>query len=239
MRLDKMLSDMQIGTRNEVKKYIKSGQISVNGNHRVAPELKVHPGEDTILFRGKEICYEAYEYYMFYKPKGCVTARNDNLHKTVMDYIDSKRKDLSPVGRLDRDTTGLLLVTNDGMLSHKLLSPAKHVEKTYEARIRGRVTKEDVLLFQEGLDIGDETPAKPAKLTVLKEGEESLVHVAVTEGRYHQIKRMFHAVGKEVLSLKRLSMGSLKLDSTLKPGEYRKLTKEELLCLKMPEDIEC
>ncbi len=156
-----------------------------------------------------------------------MTARQDALHKTVMDYITDKRKGLSPVGRLDLDTEGLLLITDDGMLSHNLLSPAKHVEKVYEAKILGQVTDEDVKAFKNGVHIGDDLPAKPAKLTVLSEGDVSNVRVVITEGRYHQIKRMFSAVGKQVLFLKRVAMGGLWLDETLLPGEYRALREDE------------
>lgn len=237
MRLDKLLSEMQVGTRSEIKKYIKSGFVTVNGTLPRA-DTKVS-SEDTVCFRGREISYSPYEYYMFYKPMGCVTARHDNVHKSVMDYIKDGRKDLSPVGRLDLDTTGLLLITNDGKLSHELLSPRKHVKKLYEAKVKGEVTKEDVLKFKEGLSIGDDTPAKPAELKILKAGEESFVQVILTEGRYHQVKRMFLAVGKEVLTLKRLAMGDLVLDETLQPGEYRRLTKEEVAMLKNSEEMIC
>ncbi|MCM1257198.1 MAG: rRNA pseudouridine synthase [Roseburia sp.] len=238
MRLDKLLADMQVGTRSEVKKYIKSGLVTVNGIPAKAV-MDVAPGEDCVTFQGKEIEYRPYEYYMFHKPVGCVTARKDNLHKSVMDFIKDGRKDLSPVGRLDLDTTGLLFITNDGKLGHELLSPKKHVKKLYEVKVKGRVTAEDVRLFREGLDIGDDTPTKPAELTILKEGEESLVRVSLTEGRFHQVKRMFLAVGKEVLTLKRLAMGSLTLDESLQPGEYRKLTEEEVAKLKGLEEVLC
>lgn len=237
MRLDKLLSDMQVGTRSEIKKYIRAGFVRVNGDFADSG-AKVGP-EDIVTFRGEEISYSAYEYFMFYKPRGCVTARRDNLHKSVMDFIDGGRKDLSPVGRLDIDTTGLLLITNDGKLAHGLLSPKKHVNKLYEARVRGEVTEEDVLLFQSGVDIGDDTLTKPAQLKILKAGEESLVQISITEGRYHQVKRMFLAVGKEVLTLKRLAMGELVLDGELHPGEYRRLTKEEVEKLKKAGEVLC
>ena len=227
MRLDKLLADMQAGTRSEVKQYIRQGKVTVDGSSRVSPKQQVDPGTQTICCFGKEIHYQKYVYYMLYKPQNCVTARQDAGHKTVMDYIGDKRKDLSPVGRLDLDTEGLLLITNDGMLSHNLLSPTKHVEKVYEAEVDGWVTKEDIEAFRQGLDIGDETLTKPAELTVLTEGDISRVRVVITEGRYHQIKRMFAAVGKQVVYLKRTAMGSLRLDETLLPGEYRELTKEE------------
>ena len=139
MRLDKLLSDMQVGTRSEIKKYIKAGLVTVNGG-AASPQLKVGP-EDTVTFRGKEISHRPLEYFMLYKPGDCVTARRDNFHKSVMDFIEDGRKDLSPVGRLDLDTTGLLLITNDGKLAHALLSPKKHVKKLYEARVKGRVSR--------------------------------------------------------------------------------------------------
>lgn len=239
MRLDKLLVEMQAGSRSEVKKYIKNGLVTVDGSSDVKPEQKVTPGHNKITFRGEEICYQEFEYYMLYKPDNCVTARTDTLHQTVMDLIDSKRKDLSPVGRLDLDTVGLLLITNDGKLSHQLLSPARHVPKLYEAEIEGFVTKEDITAFEQGLDIGDDTPTKPAKLVVLEQGKQSKIQVTITEGRFHQVKRMFEAVGKRVLTLKRLQMGTLRLDENLRPGEYRKLTETEIRHLKNQEDTAC
>lgn len=235
MRLDKLLANMQIGTRSEVKKYIKNGQVSVDGNYKVRPEQQVDPESQTICCFGKELVYQKFEYYMLYKPGDCVTARTDSLHKTVMDYICSSCRDLSPVGRLDLDTEGLLLITNDGALSHNLLSPVKHVKKVYEATIAGKVTEEDVSAFKEGLDIGDDTQTKPAILEILEAGETSRIRVTIIEGRYHQVKRMFQAVGKQVTFLKRLQMGSLKLDDSLLPGEYRSLTEEEIQTLKEQE----
>lgn len=232
MRLDKLLANMQIGTRSEVKKYIKQGKVTVDGSSKVKPEQQVNPSEQTICYLGKELKYQEFEYYMLYKPGNCVTARTDSLHKTVMDYINSSNRDLSPVGRLDLDTEGLLLITNDGNLSHNLLSPAKHVKKVYEAKIEGLVTEEDVEKFREGLDIGDDTPTKPAELEILEAGDMSQIRVTITEGRYHQVKRMFQAVGKKVVFLKRLEMGTLKLDETLKPGEYRKLKEHEVDALR-------
>lgn len=166
---------------------------------------------------------------MLNKPAGCVSARTDGQCRTVLDLIVSKkRKDLFPVGRLDKDTEGLLLITNDGKLAHRLLSPRHHVDKTYEAKIQGRVTEEHVKRFREGLDIGEERLTLPALLEILSSGEISCIRVTIQEGKYHQIKRMFHAAGCEVLYLKRLSMGSLTLDESLQPGEYRPLTEEEL-----------
>ena len=227
MRLDKLLSDMQGITRSEIKRLIKQGTVTVDGVKCASPKQQVDPKIQSVCLLGEEIQYQKFVYYMFNKPGNCVTARQDALHKTVMDYITDKRKGLSPVGRLDLDTEGLLLLTDDGMLSHNLLSPAKHVEKVYEAKILGQVTDEDVKAFKNGVHIGDDLPAKPAKLTVLSEGDVSNVRVVITEGRYHQIKRMFSAVGKQVLFLKRVAMGGLWLDETLLPGEYRALREDE------------
>ena len=166
---------------------------------------------------------------MLYKPAGVISATKDDRDKTVLDLItDKKRNDLFPVGRLDKDTEGLLLITNDGELAHRLLSPKKHVDKVYYAKVQGKVDESDVKAFADGVDIGDDTPTKSADLRILKSEEESEIELTITEGRFHQVKRMFHAVGKEVIYLKRLSMGSLVLDKTLTKGEYRSLTEEEI-----------
>ena len=166
---------------------------------------------------------------MLYKPAGVISATKDDRDKTVLDLItDKKRNDLFPVGRLDKDTEGLLLITNDGELAHRLLSPKKHVDKVYYAKVQGKVDESDVKAFADGVDIGDDTPTKSADLRILKSEEESEIELTITEGRFHQVKRMFHAVGKEVIYLKRLSMGSLDLDKTLTKGEYRSLTEEEI-----------
>lgn len=255
IRLDKYLADMGIGTRSEVKQYLKKGLVTVNGTPEKRPERKICEGTDIVAFQGKTISYAEYEYYMFYKPAGCVSAVRDNRHKTVLDYLKgAARKDLFPVGRLDIDTEGLLLITNDGPLCHELLSPTKHVPKTYYARVKGQVTKEDIRKFRQGVDIGDETLTAPAELEILTVSETpgtltaspeseaftaspesgtSEILLTITEGRFHQVKRMFEAVGKQVVYLKRLSMGSLTLDENLSPGEYRSLTEQELLLLKV------
>ena len=229
MRLDKYLAEMGAGTRSEVKKLIRAGRVTINDAVAEKPEQKLDPEADTVCLDGEVLLYAAYEYYLFHKPAGCVSATEDKVHKTVMDYLtDTLRDDLFPVGRLDIDTEGLLLITNDGALAHELLSPAHHVPKTYYARVAGRVTEEDVRQFQKGVDIGEEKLTKPAELVILASGEESEIELTITEGRFHQVKRMFQAVGKEVLYLKRLSMGPLTLPETLLPGEYRALTQEEL-----------
>ena len=176
-----------------------------------------------------EFQYAEFEYYMLNKPMGCVSATVDNLHKTVLELIDTKiRKDLFPVGRLDIDTEGLLLITNDGELAHQLLSPKKHVDKTYYAEIEGKVTKEDVVAFLEGLDIGEETITLPAKLVIKKSGDISQIEVTIQEGKFHQVKRMFAALGNSVEKLKRTKIGNIELDKSLLPGEFRALTLQEL-----------
>lgn len=232
IRLDKYLADMGIGTRQEVKRYIRQGRVSIDGIPAKSPETKIEEKARKITFDGREVDYADYEYYMLNKPSGVVSATEDARYTTVVDLIrDKKRKDLFPVGRLDKDTEGLLLITNDGQLSHRLLSPRKHVDKTYYAQVAGRVTKEDAEAFREGVNIGTEEKeewTRPGVLEILKSEEVSEIRLTIQEGKYHQVKRMFQAVGKEVLYLRRESMGSLKLDETLKPGEYRPLTKKEL-----------
>ena len=233
MRLDKFLTEMGLGTRTEVKKILKTKQVTVNGEIVTKPETKVEPQTDQICYKGEVITYCEYEYYLFHKPAGCVTATADNLHKTVMDYLtDTVRSDLFPVGRLDIDTEGLLLITNNGALAHDLLSPSKHVAKTYYAVIEGMVTEGDVNLFKKGVDIGEEKLTKHAKLRVLESKPTSKIELTITEGKFHQVKRMFEAVGKKVLYLKRISMGPLQLPGDLKPGEYRPLTAQEIAALK-------
>lgn len=229
MRLDKFLSEMGVGTRSEVKKWITKGQVQVNDEVIKKPEFKMDPKSDQILFQGNQVSYAEYEYYMLHKPAGVISATEDSKEMTVIDLISEKlRKDLFPVGRLDKDTEGLLLITNDGELAHRLLSPKKHVDKTYFAVIDGKVTEDDIQIFKQGVDIGDEKLTMPADLVILKSDEISEIELTIREGRFHQVKRMFHAVGKEVTYLKRLRMGTLQLDDTLEPGQYRALTKKEI-----------
>lgn len=229
LRLDRYLAEMGIGTRSEVKRAIAKGLVRVNDTIIKKTEFKVDTEIDTVFFQDQPVSYIEYEYYMLNKPAGVISASEDRRESTVVDLIaERKRNDLFPVGRLDRDTEGLLLITNDGALSHRLLSPKKHVDKTYYAKIDGKVTIEDVKQFAKGVDIGDEKLTMPAELIILESGIESKIELTIHEGRFHQVKRMFHAVGKEVVYLKRLRMGSLVLDQRLKPGEYRELTKEEM-----------
>lgn len=229
LRLDKYLADMGEGTRSEVKKAIIKGQVMVNQGAVKRPETKIDTEKDEVVFQGTIIPYAPYEYYMLNKPKGVVSASRDKRERTVLDLINCRKKDgLFCVGRLDKDTEGLLLITNDGPLSHRLLSPKNHVDKVYFARVRGEVLAQDVDAFAAGLDIGDEKKTMPARLLILEAGAISQVEVTIREGRYHQVKRMFAAVGKEVIYLKRLSMGGLCLDEGLKPGEYKQLERDEI-----------
>lgn len=232
IRLDKYLADMGIGTRREVKRYIRQGRITLNDKVTKSPDTKVKEETDEVRFDNKQVSYVSHEYYMLNKPSNVISASEDRDEQTVVDLIrEKRRRNLFPVGRLDKDTEGLLLITDDGELAHRLLSPKKHVDKTYFARVRGRVTEEDLRRFAEGVNIGTEEADEwtmPAVLKILKSDEESEIRLTIREGKYHQVKRMFQAVGKEVLYLKRESMGGLKLDEHLKPGEYRPLTKEEL-----------
>lgn len=233
LRLDKFLADCGFGTRKEVKELLRKKQVYVNDRLVVQPDYKVNPETDKVTAQGKQAGYEQYAYYMMNKPQGVVSATKDEKEKTVIQLIkEQKRRDLFPVGRLDKDTEGLLLITNDGKLANNLLAPGKHVEKTYYAEIDGKVTEREIRMFFSGLDIGDEKKTAPAELKILTSDERSKVEICITEGRYHQIKRMFEAVGMQVLYLKRLSMGSLSLDPELKPGNYRKLTGLEITLLK-------
>ena len=230
MRLDKYLCETGFGTRSQGKDLLKKGQVMVNGEVVKKPELKINETTDQILCQGKKASYQKNIYLMLHKPAGVVSATEDNREKTVLDLVrpEDRKNSLFPVGRLDKDTEGLLLLTDDGELAHRLLSPKKHVDKTYYAKIDGQVTEEHVKQFREGLDIGDEKKTLPAVLTILLSGPVSEIEVTIHEGRFHQIKRMFEAVGCKVTYLKRLSMGSLVLDETLPPEEYRPLTEAEL-----------
>lgn len=232
IRLDKYLADMSIGTRQEVKKYIRQGRVKINEDVIRKPEYKIREDKDEVTFDGAPVAYETFEYYMLNKPAGVISATEDKRDKTVLDLIkEKKRKDLFPVGRLDKDTEGLLLITNDGALAHRLLSPKKHVDKCYYAKISGAVTEDDVRAFKEGINIGTQEEPEwtmPADLHILENGTFSRIRLTIREGKFHQVKRMFLAVGKEVVYLKRERMGAFVLDETLAPGEYRKLTDSEL-----------
>ncbi len=229
LRLDKYMADLQVGTRSEVKNLIRKGRVTVNGSLCKDPDKKITVGEDEVKLDQVKLEYASYEYYMLNKPAGVVSATSDKFTKTVVDLVDTAvRKDLFPVGRLDKDTEGLLLITNDGDLAHRLLSPKKHVDKVYYAKIAGKVTSDDVEAFAQGLVVDEELTALPAKLEIITSADISEIQVVLQEGKFHQVKRMFEAVGKEVIYLKRIAMGSLTLDETLQAGEYRSLTEEEL-----------
>lgn len=234
LRLDKYLANAGIGSRSEIKTLIKKGLISVNGITAMKPEIKINSQTDTIQFQNQVVHTEAYEYYLLNKPAGYVSATKDNTAPTVLSLINSCRNDLFPVGRLDKDTEGLLLITNDGVLSHKLLSPKRHVDKTYYAIIEGIISNEDIFAFEQGLIIGDDdlNVALPARLSILKTENSpkalSYIEVTIHEGKFHQVKRMFQAVGKKVVYLQRIAFGTLVLPKDLASGEYRELTCTEL-----------
>lgn len=228
IRLDKYLADMGLGTRSQVKSLIRKGHVRVEEKVIKAPEHKVDL-KDEVTVDGNRVAYKSYEYLMLHKPRGVVSATEDKKERTVLELItETSRKDLFPVGRLDKDTEGLLLLTNDGALAHELLSPKKRVDKRYFAKVKGILTESVIQSFAGGLDIGDDKRTLPAKLKILNaDADISEVEVIIQEGRFHQVKRMFEAVGCKVVYLKRLSMGTLVLDEKLKPGEYRSLTEEE------------
>lgn len=230
VRLDKYLCDIGVGTRSEVKTYIRKGQVCVNGQVIKMPEMKVKEETDIVTFNGAECKYAKYGYFMLNKPAGVVSAVKDRVSETVVELLGNPGiKDLFPVGRLDKDTEGLLLITNDGMLAHELLSPKKHVDKTYYVKIAKELSNEDILKLEQGVDIGEEKLTLPAKVEVLTATE---ILLTICEGKFHQVKRMLQAVDNEVCYLKRLSMGSLTLDESLAPGEFRELTEDEIKGLK-------
>mgnify|MGYP004463775173 FL=1 len=230
MRLDKFLCDTAGLTRTEAKNAVKKGQIAVNGQVQKAADFKVKETTDTVTFQGRPLSYAAFHYYILHKPAGVITATEDKKESTVMDILrEEKVKNLFPVGRLDKDTEGLLLITDDGELAHNLLSPKKHVDKEYLVKVRDSISEDDCRKLSEGVDIGDEKPTAPAKVERVAEKE---ILLTIREGRFHQVKRMLQAVGNEVLYLKRLSMGSLRLPKDLEKGAYRPLSEDEIYKIK-------
>ena len=226
VRVDKILSELGFGSRQEIKKYVKAGKIRINDNIVKKPEEKLNSEKDKLYFEGIEVEVEEFETFILYKPAGYVCATKDNVHKTVMDLIDSKRKNIVPVGRLDLDTEGILILTNDGALNHRLVSPASHVDKIYYAKFDGTLADDAIECTAKGLDIGDGDVSKPAKLEILSSDE---VKLTIHEGKFHQVKRMIKALGGEVTYLKRIAFGGLNLDDlNLKKGESRKITEEEV-----------
>ena len=231
MRLDKFLSNAGVGSRSQVKNLIKKGMVSVNNNIARSGDDVIDENHDLIICQGKRISLVKYRYFMLNKPAGVVSATEDNLDKTVLECLSKEdRKDMFPVGRLDKDTTGLLLLTNDGELAHNLLSPRKHVDKTYYVTCEKEVSESQIEALRKGVDIGDDKMTLPALARRGLQANE--LYLTIREGRFHQVKRMLQAVDNKVISLKRISMGSLKLDEKLNPGEYRALTAEELKDLK-------
>ena len=232
MRLDKFLVACAVGSRTEVKNFLKTGRVTVNGKKEKSAKLQINEETDEICFDGAKLDYEEFVYYMMNKPQGVISATEDPKHKTVLDLLDdyARVKEVFPVGRLDIDTHGLLLLTNDGKLAHSLLSPKRHVDKTYLAQVKGIMTDTDVETFAQGIPLKDFTcqPAKLELVSIDTEKDQSLVRVTIAEGKFHQVKRMVAYCGKEVVDLQRLTMGTLTLDEDLKRGEWRRLTKEEL-----------
>lgn len=234
LRIDKILSNMGWGTRNEIKKAMKKGFITVDDEVINDPGYKLVPGEKELRINGEKVLYQEFIYLMLNKPAGYISATEDEKDQTVLELLPEKYLIFAPfpVGRLDKDTEGLLLLTNDGQLGHILTMPKKKVPKTYYALIRGEVTKSDQAAFAKGVTLEDGYITMPAEMEIIKSGERSEIELTIYEGKYHQVKRMFQARGKEVVFLKRLSMGSLILDESLKTGEYRELTPKELELLR-------
>lgn len=232
MRIDKYLANMNVGSRKEVHKLIKQGLVTVNGTVVKTPKQKVQE-TDEVLVGDNEVNYQKYHYFLMNKPKGVLSATEDRSQRTVISLLkpQDRYQGITPVGRLDKDTTGLLLLTNDGQLNHELLAPNKHVIKTYQAEIAGIADETTVKRFAQGMQLGDGTKLKPAKLKILEQHlaeDSSKIEIKIQEGKYHQIKRMLGACGMKVVELKRISMGNLRLDSDLTPGNYRELSIEEI-----------
>ena len=225
MRLDKYLADCGIGTRSEIKNYIKKGLVSVNGTSEKNASCHVSES-DEIFYNGKKIAYSPFVYIMLNKPAGVVSATRDKLDKTVLDLLGDEYKnyDLFPMGRLDKDTVGLLILTNDGEMAHKALSPRHHVEKTYYVETKIPIKEETIGSFAEGVFIKKDTKTLPAKIEILSENS---CHLTIEEGKFHQVKLMFNSVGNEVTFLKRIRFGNVTLDESLKMGEYRLLREDE------------
>jgi len=226
-RLDKILSNSGYGSRKELKEYIKKGLVRVNARVVKSPEEHVNPETDEIFLNGEKLIYKKFIYIMMNKPAGVLTAARDKNQKTVYDLLPEfyKKFDLSSVGRLDKDTEGLLVLTNDGNGIHKLISPKKHKDKVYFAVLEKELTEQDILTFQNGIDIGGYV-AMPAKLQICERNTEA--YITLHEGKFHQVKRMFEALENKVLFLKRVKIGGLKLDPSLELGKMRELTEEEV-----------
>lgn len=233
MRIDKLLANSGFGSRKDVKKLLKSGAVLCNDAKIADPKAHVDPDNDRITVYGEAVQYREFIYVMMNKPKGYISATEDDRLKTVLDLLEPEDAHMKPfpVGRLDRDTEGLLVLTNDGQLAHDVLAPKKHVPKTYYAIIDGAVDEVDIERFKQGVTLDDGYVTKPGELTIIKSGQQSEIELIITEGKFHQVKRMFESVGKKVLYLKRIAMGALVLDENLELGEYREMTEEELALL--------
>ncbi len=233
LRIDKLLANSGFGSRKDVKKLLKSGAVLCNDVKIADGKAHVNPEKDQITVYGEPVHYREFIYLMMNKPKGYISATEDDRLKTVLDLLEPEDAHMKPfpVGRLDRDTEGLLVLTNDGQLAHDVLAPKKHVPKTYYAIIEGIVDEVDIERFKQGVTLDDGYVTKPGELTILKSGTQSEIELVIMEGKFHQVKRMFEAVGKKVLYLKRISMGALVLDESLELGEYREMTEEELTLL--------
>jgi len=241
MRIDKLLSNIGFGSRKEVKQLLKKGVVKIDGQPVKDPKTHVDPDQQEVMVNEEVVEYKEFVYLLMNKPAGYLSATEDEYQETVIDLLEMEDAVLQPfpVGRLDKDTEGLLLLTNDGQLSHQLLSPKKHVPKTYYAVILGEVTNDDIAVFKKGVELDDGYVTKPANLEIISSGNQSIIHVTITEGKFHQVKRMFESVGKKVTYLKRISMGPIVLDEEeLKTGEYRELTEEEVQILREAKPIE-
>lgn len=234
LRLDRVLSNMGYGSRKQIKKIIKDGNVEVNGKLALKNDLKVDPYGDEIYLNREKVNYREFIYIMMNKPQGIVSSTDDPLDPTVIELLSEEYFIFKPfpAGRLDKDTEGLVLITNDGKLSHELLSPKKGVEKTYYVEVDGVVEEEHKAVFTDRIELDDGYLTLPARLDIIETDMVSKVYLTIKEGKYHQVKRMFEALSMKVLFLKRISMGSLTLDENLAPGEYRELTEEEVTLLK-------
>lgn len=228
-RLDKILASQGTASRSEIQKIIIGGFVSINGNICRKKDFKADPENDIIAVNGKQISFSKHTYIMLNKPKGVLSASEDKNCPTVTDLVpDSiKRKKLFPAGRLDKDTEGLIIITDDGDYAHRMLSPKNHVDKIYHAVIDGRVTEKEIEMFKNGIVFADGFKCLPAKLRVIENGEKQTCEVTVCEGKFHQVKKMFLAVGCTVLELKRVKIGGLPLDGSLAAGQCRVMTAEE------------
>ena len=229
MRLDKFLCQLNMGTRSQIKTYIRQGFVTVNGQIEKSADRHIDEYFDQVVLHGQTLSFVSKRYYMLNKPAGVVSATQDNTAGTVVELLNPQdRKNVFPVGRLDKDTEGLLILTNAGELAHRLLSPKRHVDKTYLVSLEHPLSGEDIVKLEQGVDIGEERRTLPAKVDTI---DAKTIYLTIHEGKFHQIKRMLHAVGNGVTALKRISFAGLYLDDSLKPGEYRELTNQEVAAL--------